>query len=286
VSKRKNNEIFSADQSSNVDTQENLNQKNMIPNNSFGWEIPCETIPLPSQGTIYTSDSFFYGKKTIDIKAMTAKEEDILMSQALIKKGTVIEELIKSCVMDRSANVDDLILGDRNALSIAIRITGYGSDYNAEVTCPKCNHKNQTVFDLSDLEIKRLGASPIAQGTNLFEFVLPVSKKVIIFKLLTGADEREKESQDRSYTKALGPMSLGTITSNLRYIIQSIDEITDKGKIYKFIDMMPAMDSKKLREYIVKIQPGINMSAELTCESCGSSSPVSLPITSELFWPS
>jgi len=81
-------------------------------------------------------------------------------------------------------------------------------------------------------------------------------------------------------------MSLGTITSNLRYIIQSIDEITDKGKIYKFIDMMPAMDSKKLREYIVKIQPGINMSAELTCESCGSSSPVSLPITSELFWPS
>jgi hypothetical protein len=285
VSKRKSNEIFSTDQGIPT-TQEELGQKTIVQNSEFNWEIPYETIPLPSLGAIYSSDSFFYGKNSIDIKAMTAKEEDILMSQALIKKGTVIEELIKSCVMNRSANVDDLILGDRNALSIAIRITGYGSDYNAEVSCPKCDHRNQKVFNLADLEIKRLGAKPVEQGVNLFEYTLPVSKKVVRFKLLTGADEREKELQDKNYIKTLGPMSLGIITSNLRYIIQAVDGITDKGKIYKFIDMMPAMDSKKLRGYIAKIQPGIDMTTSLTCENCGSTSPVSLPVTSELFWPS
>lgn len=285
MSKRKNNEIFNTDQGIPA-AQESLGQRSIVGNNDFDWEIPYESIPLPSQGSIYSENSFFYGKSSIDIKAMTAKEEDILMSQALIKKGTVIEELIKSCVMDRSANVDDLILGDRNALSIAIRITGYGSDYNAEVSCPKCDHRNQKVFDLADLEIKRLGAKPVEQGVNLFEYTLPVSKKVVRFKLLTGADEREKDLQDKSYTKALGPMSLGIVTSNLRYIIQAVDGITEKGKIYKFIDMMPAMDSKKLREYIAQIQPGIDMTTSLTCENCGSTSPVSLPITSELFWPS
>lgn len=285
MSKRKNNEIFNTDQGIPA-AQESLDQRSIVGNNDFDWEIPYESIPLPSQGSIYSENSFFYGKSSIDIKAMTAKEEDILMSQALIKKGTVIEELIKSCVMDRSANVDDLILGDRNALSIAIRITGYGSDYNAEVSCPKCDHRNQKVFDLADLEIKRLGAKPVEQGVNLFEYTLPVSKKVVRFKLLTGADEREKDLQDKSYTKALGPMSLGIVTSNLRYIIQAVDGITEKGKIYKFIDMMPAMDSKKLREYIAQIQPGIDMTTSLTCENCGSTSPVSLPITSELFWPS
>ena len=285
MSKRKSNEIFSTDH--NIpDVQQNLNQKIVAQNEDFDWEIPYESIPLPSEGAIYSSDSFFCGKSSIDIKAMTAKEEDILMSQALIKKGTVIEELIKSCVMNRSANVDDLILGDRNALSIAIRITGYGAEYNAEVLCPKCGHKNEKVFDLTELEIKRLGATPVQPGVNLFEYTLPISKKVVTFKLLTGADEREKEQQDESYIKTLGPMSLGVITSNLRYVIQSVNGITDKGKIYKFIDMMPAMDSKRLREYITKIQPGIDMTASLTCENCGSTSPVSLPITSELFWPS
>ena len=285
MSKRKSNEIFSTDH--NIpDVQQNLNQKIVAQNEDFDWEIPYESIPLPSEGAIYSSDSFFCGKSSIDIKAMTAKEEDILMSQALIKKGTVIEELIKSCVMNRSANVDDLILGDRNALSIAIRITGYGAEYNAEVLCPKCGHKNEKVFDLTELEIKRLGATPVQPGVNLFEYTLPISKKVVTFKLLTGADEREKEQQDESYIKTLGPMSLGVITSNLRYVIQSVNGITDKGKIYKFIDMMPAMDSKRLREYITKIQPGIDMTASLTCENCGSPSPVSLPITSELFWPS
>ena len=282
MSKRKNNDIFSGD------TVPDQNIKSVSNNviEEFSWEVPYETVPLPSQGLIYGQDSFFYQKEMIDIKAMTAKEEDILLSQALIKKGTVIEELIKSCIMNRGANVDDLIVGDRNALSIAIRITGYGTEYKAKVTCPKCNHENDKVFDLADLEIKRLGAQPVEEGKNLFAFRLPISKKMVHFKLMTGADERQKQINDQGYIQTLGPMSIGVVTSNLRYVIQSLDGITDKGKIFKFIDAMPALDSKKLREYIASIQPGIDMNAKLHCENCGSLTTVSLPVTSELFWPS
>jgi hypothetical protein len=282
VSKRKSNEIFSDEvvPARNIKTPINHSIE------EFSWEVPYETVPLPSQGLIYGSDSFFHQKEMIDIKAMTAKEEDILLSQALIKRGTVIEDLIKSCIMNRNANVDDLIVGDRNALSIAIRITGYGTEYKAKVTCPKCNHNNDKVFDLADLEIKRLGAEPVEPGKNLFEYRLPVSKKIVQFKLMTGFDERQKEINDQGYIQTLGPMSIGIVTSNLRYVIQSIDGITERGKIFKFIDVMPALDSKRLREYISSIQPGIDMNAKLDCENCGSLTTVSLPVTSELFWPS
>ena len=281
MSKRKNNDIFNTDlPDQNIRTIKNNKVE------EFSWEVPYETVPLPSQGLIYSQDSFFHQKDLIDIKAMTAKEEDILLSQAYLKKGTVVEELIKACVMDNNANVDDLIVGDRNALSIAIRITGYGTDYKASVNCPKCGHTNEKTFDLSELEIKRLGAEPVEPGLNLFEYQLPVSKKIIRFKLMTGKDERDKSEQEEYFIGTLGEMSVGTITSHLKFIIQSIDGITDKGKIHKFVDVMPALDSKKLRNFIRDIQPGIDMNTKMKCDNCSSTSTVSLPVTGELFWPS
>ena len=116
----------------------------MSSKNSLDWEVPVETVPIPSMGMIYGEDSFFFNKTTVDIRAMTAKEEDILLSQAYIKKGTVIDELIKSCIVGDGSkiNVDDLIAGDRNALCISIRITGYGANYNLSVKCKNCYKKN------------------------------------------------------------------------------------------------------------------------------------------------
>ena len=136
----------------------------------LGFDIPVETVPLPSQGKIYSEDNWFYNKETIDIKSMTANEEDILASQAYIKKGTVIEELIKSCVMNRDANVDDLVIGDRNAVSIAIRITGYGSDYTVVSQCANCSASNDVIVDLSELEIKRLTIEPVSENETKFIF--------------------------------------------------------------------------------------------------------------------
>ena len=114
-------------------------QKQDVVKDKFGWEVPVEVVPLPSQGRVYPAGSPLRGRETVEIKAMTANEEDILMSPALIKQGKVLDKLMSSCLIDKSIDPQELLSGDRNALMIAIRITGYGSDYTVKTTCPNCS---------------------------------------------------------------------------------------------------------------------------------------------------
>lgn len=250
----------------------------------FGLEIPVETIPLPSAGRVYPAQSPLHGRETVDIRAMTAREEDILTSPALLKKGTVISELIKSCLTDKSINPVDLLTGDRNALMVAIRITGYGHEYDAELECNECNNKGARSFNLGELPIKRLEISPVAEGLNLFEFTLPFSKKAVRFKFLTGRDEEEILHTSEKQKK-LGLQGNSSVTTNLLYSIVSIDGVDDRGKIANFVRMMPARDSLALRNYIRDNEPGITMKQDVTCPSCGHSEEVTMPIGVSFLWP-
>lgn len=261
----------------------NDNLKNM----DFDWEIPVDSVPLPSKGKIYSKDSWFSNKEFIDIKAMTATEEDILMSSAFIKKGTVIEELIKSCVMEKNIDIDDLIAGDRNAILVAIRITGYGKDYNTNITCGNCQGVNENYsFDLSELPIKRLTIEPCEEGKNIFEYILPVSKKKVKFRLLSGRDEKEMQDENLKKVKLFGENYIGNITANLEKMIVDIDGVTHRGKIANFISMMPAFDSRSLRKYISDSQPGIDTKVDFCCQHCGNKKKIDMPINTDFFWPS
>lgn len=253
----------------------------------FGLDIPVELVPLPSNGRVYPVDSPLHGKETLDIRAMTAREEDILTSKALLKKGTVISELIKSCLVDKTIDPTGLLAGDRNALMVAIRITGYGHEYDAEVTCgnPDCEVKSSRTFDLSALEIQRLQINPVAEGNNLFEFLLPYSKKNVQFRFLTGRDE-ENISTIQDKQKKLGLASDNTVTTNLMHTLVAIDGITDRAKISQFVRVMPARDSSALRNYIRDNEPGIKMKQEVTCSVCGHVETVGLPINTQFLWPS
>lgn len=251
----------------------------------FGLDIPVETIPLPSNGMVYPTDSTLFGRETVEIKAMTAREEDILTSRAYLKKGTVVSELIKSCLIDKSIDPRDLLTGDRNALMVAVRITGYGSDYNAEIECPECGTKAPHAFDLAGLPIRRLEIPPVSPGMNLFDFVLPYSKKVVKFRFLTGRDEEEiVATSDKQ--KKLGMSTDTTITTSLLYSIVSIDGVEDRAKISAFVKMMPARDSLALRNYIRDNEPGILMKQETTCPACGHAEEVSMPLGVSFLWPS
>ena len=141
----------------------------------FGFEVPIESVPLPSLGIIYPQEGPLHGKETIDIRAMTAREEDILTSQALIRKGTVVATLLQSVVLDQGIDVGDMLLGDRNALMMATRVTGYGPKYVVEVKCPSCSTRQPVEFNLSAIPIKRLKIDPIQEGVNLFEYVLGIT---------------------------------------------------------------------------------------------------------------
>mgnify|MGYP003662450270 CR=1 FL=1 len=250
----------------------------------FGITIPVDSVPLPSAGVVYPADGTLFGCETIDIKAMTAREEDILTSRALIKKGTVVTELLRSCIVDKSIDPEQLLSGDRNALMTAVRITGYGSDYTVEVECPECDEKSKETFQLADLEIKRLEINPVAEGSNQFEFKLPLTKKDTRFKFLTGHDEREMNTiSERRKKQGLSGDSL--ITQRLMHQIVSISGITDKNKINQFIRSMPAGDSLALRRYIDKHEPGINMKSWMECKHCSEQSEVRLPMGASFFWP-
>jgi len=282
VSERsKRNEIFSAAQQSHP----NVPMEDVM-KDDFSWQVPVESVPIPSQGKIYPEDSPLYRKETIEIKAMTASEEDILASRALIQKGEVLNYLIKSCVINKSINPQDLLSGDRNALMIAIRVTGYGTDYHASANCKACDARNTQIFNLGNLEIKRLKVEPVTLGVNLFEYTLPVTKKKVGFKLLTGHDQHEIDTISERKRKMFPDDVVGTnVTSKLLYSIQSVDGISDKNKIRKFIQNMPALDSRKLRKYMEDIEPGIDMATWMTCTECGEETKVSLPVTTEFFWP-
>jgi hypothetical protein len=259
-------------------------QKTDVMKESFGYEVPVESVPLPSLGKVYPDGNPLSGQETVEIRAMTAREEDILTSRALIKKGTVITHLIQSCLTDKSIDVKNMISGDRNALMISLRITGYGQEYGVEVDCPACGARSKQDFDLAALEVKTLDIDPVAPGTNEFEFVLPVTKKKVTFKFLTGADEEEIAIvQERK--KKSGFKSDNLITTRLMYSIVSIDGITDKSKINGFIRNMPARDSLALRRFIDKSEPGIDMKSWMSCQSCFADSEVRLPLGATFFWP-
>jgi hypothetical protein len=272
------NQVFTGGSQTGIATRD-------IMKDDFGFEVPVESIPLPSKGVAYPSQSPLHNCETVDVRAMTAREEDILTSRALIKKGTVISELIKSCLIDKRIDVSQMLSGDRNALMVALRITGYGADYSAEIDCPSCNVKSVQTFNLSDLEIKPLDLDPVELGQNVFETELPLTKKKVKFKFLTGADEEEILAiQERK--KKVGGMGDNVVTTRLQFSIVAVDGKTDKALIGSFIRNMPARDSLHLRSYIDKHEPGIDMTSHMECPSCSETSEVRIPLGVTFFWPS
>ena len=250
----------------------------------LGVEIPVDAVPLPSRGLVYTKGHPLHGAEAVEYRAMTAKEEDILMSQALIKRGTVITELIKSCLINKDIDVQTLLSGDRNALMIAIRASGYGSQYQPNYACPSCEFKNEMDIDLNQLSIKTLAIEPIAAGENAFEFKLPVSKKTVTFKFLNGKEEEEIIS-DMETRKKKGLLNSNLVTGRLLRSIVAVDGNENKSLISRFVQYMPARDSLVLRDYINKNEPGVNMRVDFRCTNCNHFEEVALPMGASFFWP-
>lgn len=248
-------------------------------------QIPSAQVPLPSRGVVYPPESPLHGQEFVDIKAMTTQEEDILMSRALIKKGTVINELIRACLLTPGVTVNDLLAGDRNALMVAIRITGYGPEYVPIVQCPSCEQKSEYPINLSDLEIKSLDIEPVAPGVNRFAFKLPVSQKVVHFRFLTGKEEEEIAAQVEAKKKK-GIAVDNVVSTRLLFSVLSVDGNEDRSHIAKTITYLPARDSLALRRYMETHEPGIDMHCSFECPNCGHTEVVAVPMGASFFWPS
>ena len=260
-----------------IDSQQYASQE-------LGLDIPVDAVPLPSAGQVYPQGHALHGKDRVEFRAMTAREEDILMSRAYIKKGTVITELIKSCLMDKGVNVNEMVSGDRNALMIAIRVSGYGREYEPSFNCPQCEVQTELQIDLADLGIKPLELEPAEAFANKFYFDLPVTKKQVAFRFLTG-EEEEKILKTLEIKKKKGIQNDNLVTTRLLSSIVEIDGVSDRNKISKFVQFMPARDSLALRKFIDKHEPGVDMTVEFMCQNCDHVADISLPMGPTFFWP-
>ena len=289
MSKRKKNDVLTGNAPEGSMAAGWQGQRGDVMRDEFGLEIPVENVPLPSKGVLYPVDHPLHMQETVQIRAMTAKEEDILTSKALIKKGTVISELIKSCLIDKRIDPNDMILGDRNALMVSLRITGYGSDYQIEVGCPACGERSKQEFNLTELPITRLAEEPVALGSNVFEAVMPKTRDTdpnltIRYRHMTGHDEVEitKISERK---KKQGFQTDNLITQRYRQQIVAVNDITDKTKIQMFIQKMPTRYSLALRKAMDANEPGISMKQHIQCPHCSEESEVSMPLGASFFWP-
>ena len=274
------NDVFNAASAHDPRVTETLEQAQQ----DLGFDIPVETVPLPSLGQAYPKSHPLHMQQSVDIRAMTAREEDILTSRAFIKNGSVITQLIQSCLIDKTIDARSLLSGDRNAILIAIRITGYGSDYNVNVTCPTCGVGQLHTCMLSDLPIRQLDESPVKEGDNEFEIVLPVSGKKVSVAFGTGYDEEEAMITSERKKKQ-GIVADNLVTDRLFRALISVQGNTDKSYINKFIRNMPARDSLEIRRFLEGKEPSVTMLTDFTCDSCQYEEEMPLPMGATFFWP-
>tara|TARA_B100001769_G_C22028739_1_gene552782 strand:+ start:240 stop:971 length:732 start_codon:yes stop_codon:yes gene_type:complete len=238
------------------------------------FKFPSEEIELPSRGLVYPKDNPLSSGK-VEIKYMSAKEEDILTNQAYIKKGTVLDKLLESVLINDKIKVRDLILGDKNALLIATRILGYGSKYEF------MKYGNFHKVDLTDVENTEFSKDDIiTPGINEFSFVLPHSKANVTYKILDGHDEY-KIQQELDGLKKINKNNVPTLSTRLKYVLTSVEGDSERKAVREFVDKhLLAIDSRALRDEIRAKQPDVNL--ELTDDA---GEEVVIPIGVNFFWP-
>ena len=244
------------------------------------FKFPTEVVELPSKGLIYPKDNPLSSGK-VEMKYMTAKEEDILTNQNYISKGIVLDKLIESLVVSK-INLDDMIIGDKNALLIASRVLGYGKDYEFRGYNQNTQQLENFTVDLTTLEDKPLDPNNlIEEGVNELNFELPHSKTSITFKILTHGDEKKIDREIQGLQK-INKESIPEISTRLKYIITSVDGDREKKTIREFVDKyMLARDSRSLREEIKRISPDVN----LTYVGEGAEEGINIPVNLSFFWP-
>lgn len=237
------------------------------------FKLPTETIELPSKGLLYPSDNPLSSGK-IEMKYMTAREEDILTNQSYIQNGTVFDKLFKSLIVS-DINYDDLLVGDKNAILVAARILGYGKDYKFTY-----NGEEHTV-DLSTLDAKPFDESLINKGENRFTFQLPTSGFTLEFKILTHKDENNIKQELKGLQK-IHKDNVSEVTTRLKHSILSVDGESDRKVVRDFVDnAFLARDAKAFRDYVREIQPDV----DLTFFPSTSDTRINIPIGLDFFWP-
>tara|TARA_R110001583_G_scaffold105974_18_gene254046 strand:- start:2223 stop:3077 length:855 start_codon:yes stop_codon:yes gene_type:complete len=270
-------------------TDTNVPPQAVMQNNSegFSFVVPTEFVELPSGGKFYPEGHPLHGEDSIEIKQMTAKEEDMLTSRTLLRKGIAIDRVLESLILDKRVNPNSLLVGDRNAIIVATRVSGYGSDYNTKVSCPACGTNQEYSFDLQEAVIYRGedidSINATGNGDGTYEVELPKSKLNVTFRLLTGNDEkrlldgiefdRKKKHHERGVTRQITNIAI------------AVNGDSSPAAINYLAANIPSMDSRHLRLAYRLATPNVDLTQEFECGECQHAQDMEVPLTADFFWP-
>jgi hypothetical protein len=243
-------------------------------------KIPTETVTLPSKGLLYPESSPL-AKGELEMKYMTAKEEDILTNTNFIRQGTVIDKLLQALIVT-PIDYNEILVGDKNAILVAARVLGYGKDYTFKYY--DGGIEKEATIDLSKLEDKSLNESLYTKGINEFSFTLPKSGNTVTFKLLTHGDEQKIDAEIKGLQK-VNPNSSTDVTTRLKHVITSIEGKREQKDIRDFVDnYLLAPDARALREYYNQVSPDINL-VYIPEDDSYTGEGIAIPISLNFFWP-
>ena len=249
--------------------------------------VPTEFVELPSEGRYYSEDHPLRGESSIEIRQMTAKEEDMLTSRTLLKKGIALDRVIENLIVDKRIDPQSLLIGDRNAIIIATRVAGYGNEYNTQITCPACGEAQDYAFDLNKASI--YGGTPgeelniIDNGNGTFDITLPRTEVVVTFRLLTGTDEKrlvdgvESDRKQKTHEK--------NVTRQIVNITTAVNGDSSADAINYLVQNIPAMDARHLRLAYKVVAPNVDLTQEFVCSECDAEHQLEVPLNADFFWP-
>ena len=248
-------------------------------------QFPTEVIDLPSKGYFYPKDNPLSSGQ-VEIKYMTAREEDILTSSNLIQKGIVLDKLLEALVVS-DINMDDVLIGDKNAIMVASRVLAYGKDYPITFTDASSGRKREETVDLTKLDDKKVDFNQFTKEVNEHEFELPVSKRRLTFKFLAQSDEKKISSELKAMKKFTKESGVDPeITTRLKASILALDGDRDRNTINKFVDNeFLAVDSFAYRTRLTELTPDVDLTIMVELDD-GEVEEVAVPVTATFFWPS
>ena len=252
----------------------------------FSFVTPTEFVELPSKGQFYGENHPLHQAEVVEIRHMTAKEEDILTSEALLKRGVAVDRMLQSVLVDKQIKVTDLLVGDKNAIIIASRITGFGPHYETMINCPSCGQGVSNSFNLGELELVDHTTVPPNVSVNedgTFSVHLESIDFSVQLKLLTGADElRWSEAKDKKKKLKLPESS---VTDQLKLILAAVDGRTEASVISQFIEVCPTRASREIRVAYEAVMPNVDLTQDFTCPDCDHDGRIGVPLTADFFWP-
>ena len=253
----------------------------------FSFVVPTEFVELPSKGQFYPETHALHGEDNIEIKQMTAKEEDMLTSVTLLRKGVALDRVIRSLLLDKRINPDTLLVGDRNAIILAARVSGYGNEYETKVTCPSCGTASDYSFDLNEALVHNgidlTDRDIVDNQDGTFDTVLPKTGMTVTFKLLTGTDEKNLTNSAQADRKKSNYEK--NVTTQLSNLIVAVNGDDSADAVRYLIDNIPSLDSRHIRISYRLVAPNIDLTQYYVCDECNYAADMEVPLNSDFFWP-